>query len=63
MKYTAYAICEPGMDRPCFSHNPPSAEQKKRIAEKGSRVFAFELELPGVVFVDGALTATNVTQL
>lgn len=63
MKYLAYVICEPGMDRPCFSHVPPSEEQKKRITEKGSKVFSFELPIPGVELVDGALEVHNVTPL
>jgi hypothetical protein len=61
MRYTAYVLCEPGMDRPCFSHTPPSEEQKKRIAEKGTKVFLFELLIPGVEFVDGELEVFNVT--
>lgn len=58
MKYTAYVFCEPGMDRPCFSHTPPSEDQKKRFAQVGTKVYSVELDLPGFVEVDGKLQPT-----
>lgn len=58
MKYTAYVFCEPGMDRPCFSHSPPSDDQKKRFEQVGTKVFALELDLPGFERVDGVLKPT-----
>jgi hypothetical protein len=55
MMYRAYLFCEPGMDRPCFSHTPPTEDQKKRFAEKGTAVFSFDLDIPGFTVVDGVL--------
>lgn len=61
MKYTAYVFCEPGMDRPCFSHTPPSEEQRKRFAENGTKVYSFELHISGVELVDGELQVFHIT--
>jgi hypothetical protein len=55
MKYTAYVICAPGMDRPCFSHHPPTEEQKMAFAAAGTHVYSFELDIPGFDFIDGRL--------
>lgn len=58
MRYTAYLLCEPGMDRPCFSHTPPSDAQRARLAEKGGRVYELDLIVPGFEQVDGILQPT-----
>jgi len=61
MKYTMYALLEPGMDRPCVQHSPPSQPQRARLNELGGRAFSFELEIPGFELVDGKVHASNVT--
>lgn len=55
MKHTFYVFCEPGMDRPCFSHTPPSDAQMKRFEALGTKVFKGEVDLPGFERVDGVL--------
>lgn len=63
MKYTAYVLIEPGMDRPCFSHTPPSAEQKKRLRSKGGRSYSFDLDIPGFELIEQQLVVTSLTDL
>ena len=52
-----YLIMEPGMDRPCFSHSPPTTYQKKA----GAKVYSFLLDVPDFAQVDGHLSATIIT--
>jgi len=58
MKYTAFLICEPGMDRPCFSHQEPSPEQRARNARVGGYIFELDLDIPNFEMVDGVLKPT-----
>jgi hypothetical protein len=59
MKVCGYLIMEPGADRPYFSHNPPTAYWPK----EGSKVFSFELDVPGFEKVDGAIRTIAVEAL
>lgn len=61
MKHTAFVLLEPGMDRPCLQHTPPSEAQRARLEATGGKAFAFDLDIPGFELVDGRLQATNVT--
>lgn len=63
MKYRAFALIEPGMDRPCLQHSPPSEAQRGRLLQTGGRAFIFDLDIPGVEFVDGVLQVSNVLQI
>jgi hypothetical protein len=47
-----YLVLEPGMDRPCFCHDP--TPYKKR---PGAKVFSFDLSVPEFDLIDGRLTA------
>jgi hypothetical protein len=50
-----YLICELGMDRACFCHDPSPYKKKP-----GAKVFSFDLSVPEFDLVDGRLTAVAV---
>lgn len=60
MKYTGYLLMEPGMDRPCFSHRPPTLEQARAYRTEGIEVYQFELDIPTHELVDGKLRKAAV---
>jgi hypothetical protein len=58
MKVCGYLIMEPGADRPYFCHNPPTEYQRK----PGAKVYAFSLDIPDFIELDGRI-ATNAVPI
>lgn len=52
MIVNGYLIFEPGMDRPCFAHDPSHYKKKP-----GAKVFSFAVVVPDFELVDGHLAA------